>query len=80
MLYFTTSTFSSSIFKYLYKTLVQLGIIGFLSMAIEGAMFDWSGVYFQDIVKAPKQLIILGYTSFILMMATGRFLGDYLIV
>lgn len=49
-------------------------------MAIEGAMFDWIGVYFQDIVKAPKQLIILGYTSFILMMATGRFLGDYLIV
>ncbi|WP_333575316.1 hypothetical protein [Sphingobacterium sp.] len=80
MLYFTTFTFSSSIFKYLDKTLVQLGIIGFLSMAIEGAMFDWSGVYFQDIVKAPKQLIILGYTSFILMMATGRFLGDYLIV
>jgi hypothetical protein len=52
MLYFTTFTFSSSIFKYLDKTLVQLGIIGFLSMAIEGAMFDWSGVYFQDIVKA----------------------------
>lgn len=71
---------SGSIFKYLDKTLVQLGIIGFLSMAIEGAMFDWSGVYFQDIVKAPEQLIILGYTSFVLMMATGRFLGDYLIV
>lgn len=71
---------SGSIFKYLDKTLVQLGIIGFLSMAIEGAMFDWSGVYFQDIVKAPEQLIILGYTSFVLTMATGRFLGDYLIV
>lgn len=56
--------------------LVQLGIIGFCSMATEGAMFDWSGLYFQDIVKAPKSLVILGYTSFMIMMATGRFLGD----
>lgn len=59
--------------------LVQLGIIGFCSMATEGAMFDWSGVYFKDIVKAPHALVILGYTSFMIMMATGRFLGDKLI-
>lgn len=71
---------NGSIFKYLDKTLVQLGIIGFLSMAIEGAMFDWSGVYFQDIVGAPEQLIVLGYSSFVLMMAIGRFLGDSLMV
>ncbi|MDM1362405.1 MFS transporter [Myroides marinus] len=75
-----TSQAKESIFKNLDKTLVLLGIIGFLSMAIEGAMFDWSGVYFQEIVKAPEQLVIIGYTSFILMMAIGRFLGDYLIV
>lgn len=56
--------------------LVQLGIIGFCSMATEGAMFDWSGIYFKDIVKAPHELVILGYTSFMIMMATGRFLGD----
>mgnify|MGYP003605905171 CR=1 FL=1 len=60
-------------------TLVQLGVIGFLSMATEGAMFDWSGVYFQDIVKAPQNLVILGYASFMVMMATGRFVGDYFI-
>ena len=59
--------------------LVQLGIIGFCSMATEGAMFDWSGVYFKDIVKAPAALVILGYTSFMIMMATGRFLGDKVI-
>lgn len=69
-----------SIFKYLDRTLVQLGLIGFLSMAIEGVMFDWSGVYFQEIVKAPEQLIIIGYASFVLMMAIGRFLGDFLLV
>lgn len=59
--------------------LLQLGIIGFCSMASEGAMFDWSGVYFKDVVKAPASLIILGYTSFMIMMATGRFLADYMI-
>lgn len=57
--------------------LLQLGIIGFCSMASEGAMFDWSGVYFKDVVKAPSSLVILGYTSFMIMMATGRFLADY---
>lgn len=59
--------------------LIQLGIIGFCSMATEGAMFDWSGVYFKEIVKAPHALVILGYTSFMIMMATGRFLGDKVI-
>lgn len=58
--------------------LLQLGIIGFCSMASEGAMFDWSGLYFKDVVKAPESLVILGYTSFMIMMATGRFVADYL--
>ncbi len=59
--------------------LFQLGIIAFCSMASEGIMFDWSGIYFKDIVQAPPSLVILGYTSFMIMMATGRFLADYLI-
>ncbi len=59
--------------------LLQLGVIGFCSMASEGAMFDWSGVYFKDVVKAPSSLVILGYTSFMIMMATGRFIADYMI-
>jgi len=61
------------------RTLVLLGVIGFCSMASEGIMFDWSGVFFKDIVKAPGALIILGYTSFMIMMASGRFFGDKLI-
>jgi MFS family permease len=59
--------------------LLQLGIIGFCSMASEGAMFDWSGIYFKDVVKAPSSLVILGYTSFMIMMSTGRFVADYFI-
>ncbi len=61
------------------SALIWLGVIGFCSMASEGVMFDWSGVYFKDIVKAPGPLVVLGYTSFMIMMASGRFLGDGLI-
>jgi MFS family permease len=61
------------------SSLLWLGVIGFCSMASEGVMFDWSGVYFKDIVQAPGPLVILGYTSFMIMMASGRFLGDGLI-
>jgi len=60
--------------------LVQLGIIGFCSMASEGAMFDWSGIYFKDVVQAPHALIILGYTSFMITMAAGRFMADRLVL
>ncbi|OJV54703.1 MAG: MFS transporter [Bacteroidetes bacterium 43-16] len=59
--------------------LIQLGVLGFLSMATEGAMFDWSGVYFKEVVKAPEQWVPVGYASFMIMMASGRFIGDFII-
>lgn len=57
-------------------TLISLGVIGFCVMASEGVMFDWSGVYFKEIIKAPGALVVVGYSSFMVMMAIGRFLGD----
>lgn len=54
----------------------QLGVIGFFSMATEGAMFDWSGVYFSDVVRSPEKLAVLGYAAFMVTMAIGRFAGD----
>ncbi|MGN7987874.1 MFS transporter [Pedobacter sp. 22226] len=59
--------------------LVLLGIIAFCSMATEGTMFDWSAIYFEDVVKLPHNKAIIGYASFMFMMASGRFLGVYLI-
>ncbi|MFN8239384.1 MAG: MFS transporter [Bacteroidales bacterium] len=59
--------------------LLQLGIICFCSMASEGAMFDWSGVYFKDVIKVKPSLVVLGYTSFMIMMASGRFMADRII-
>lgn len=61
------------------SALIWLGVIAFCCMASEGVMFDWSGVYFKEIVKAPGPLVVLGYTSFMIMMAGGRFFGDRLI-
>jgi MFS family permease len=61
------------------RILISLGVVGFCSMATEGAMFDWSGVYFHDIVKSPEALVTLGYASFMIMMAIGRFIGDFVL-
>ncbi|MBC7902654.1 MAG: MFS transporter [Gemmatimonadaceae bacterium] len=62
------------------KHILLLGLIGFCSMFCEGAMADWSGVYFQNVVEAPKALMTLGYVAFTGSMATGRFLGDWLVM
>lgn len=61
------------------KYIVLLGLIAFGSMVCEGTMFDWSGVYFQSVLNAPKDLIRLGYISFMCTMAIGRFTADRLI-
>jgi MFS family permease len=60
------------------RTLVNLGMIAFCSMICEGAMFDWSGVYFQRVIKPQNGLVTAGYTAFMCAMASGRFIGDWL--
>jgi MFS family permease len=57
-------------------TLLRLGLIAFCCMICEGAMFDWSGLYFQKVVQADKDWIGAGYTAFMCTMAAGRFLAD----
>lgn len=59
--------------------LVILGFTAFSSMACEGTMFDWSGIYFKTIVNAPLEFIPVGFTCFMCLMAVGRFCGDYFI-
>jgi MFS family permease len=60
------------------RSLINLGIIAFCSMLCEGAMFDWSGVYFQTVIQPPKALVAAGLTAFTATMAAGRFVGDWL--
>jgi MFS family permease len=65
------------LFPKLDKSLVMLGSIAFCCMICEGAMFDWSGIYFQKVVRAERDLIGAGYTAFMCTMATGRFVADW---
>lgn len=58
------------------KSLIILGVIGFCCMMCEGAMFDWSGIYFQNVVQADKEWVGAGFTAFMCTMATGRFIAD----
>lgn len=58
------------------KSLITLGLIAFCSMICEGAMFDWSVIYFKKIVLAEKGWMAAGYTAFMCTMALGRFVAD----
>lgn len=60
------------------RSLIQLGILAFCCMVCEGAMFDWSGIYFQKVVKAEQDWIGTGYTAFMCTMAAGRFVADWI--
>ncbi len=70
---------SNSLFVKPDRSLIKLGVIAFCCMICEGAMFDWSGIYFQKVVVAEKDLIGAGYTAFMLTMATGRFIADWIV-
>jgi len=57
--------------------LLTLGSIAFCSMICEGAMFDWSVIYFKKVVAAPIALQGAGFTAFMFTMAGGRFIADW---
>jgi MFS family permease len=59
------------------KSLIKLGVIAFCSMICEGAMFDWSVIYFKKVVLAPTALVGIGFTAFMFTMAGGRFVADW---
>ncbi|AKC81273.1 hypothetical protein XB05_06410 [Xanthomonas arboricola] len=54
------------------KSLINYGMITFCSMACEGIMYDWSVVYFQDVVSPDRKFVGLGFTVFMGAMTIGR--------
>jgi MFS family permease len=56
--------------------IVYLGLLVFFAAICEGGMFDWSGVYFQEVVNVD--LFTLGYLTFMIFMAISRFASDWL--
>lgn len=59
------------------RQIVLLGILVFFAAVCEGGIFDWSGVYFKEVVK--EELFTLGYLIFMVFMALSRFFSDVLI-
>lgn len=55
----------------------MLGLIAFCAAVCEGGMFDWSGVYFKEVIKAP--IFTYGYLTFMTFMAGFRFLSGTII-
>lgn len=66
-------------FKKFDRIIILLGLISFAAMICEGTMFDWSNIYFKDVVKAPDNLVRLGYIVCMSTMATGRFIAGWFI-
>ena len=58
------------------KSLIILGLIAFCSMMVEGAMFDWTTIYFKKVVGATKEWEGAGFTAGMCFMAGGRFVAD----
>ena len=54
--------------------IIYLGLLVFLASICEGGMFDWSGVYFREVVN--EKIFTLGYLIFMVFMSMSRFLSD----
>lgn len=61
------------------KSLVKFGLISFASMACEGTMYDWSGIYFHKEIHATSAIATAGFVVYMIAMTGGRFFGDRLV-
>lgn len=59
------------------KNMIKFALICFVSMACENTMYDWSGIYFQNILHASPKLTTAAFVFFMTAVTLGRFLGDY---
>jgi fucose permease len=56
--------------------LLLLAAVVFCAVAVEGAMFDWSGVYLRRTLGASEATAAAAPTFFSAAMAVGRLMGD----
>ncbi|MBO9562926.1 MAG: MFS transporter [Niastella sp.] len=64
------------IFAWPDKTLWLLGAICFCCAICEGAMADWSSLYYKQVLNDLQRVSTSGYMVFACMMALGRLVGD----
>lgn len=65
-----------NIFKGMDGFVLLLGFLAGAGMVCEGTVYDWSAVYFKQVIHAPEAYIRSGYTVCMLAMASCRFLAD----
>lgn len=53
-----------------------LGLLGFLGLLAEGALNDWSALYYRDELGATPAAAGIGFIAFTAAMTVGRVLGD----
>jgi len=56
------------------KYILTLGLLVFFAAICEGGMYDWSGVYFREVVGV--ELFTLSYLAFMISMTLSRFISD----
>ncbi|MBV9760972.1 MAG: MFS transporter [Acidobacteriaceae bacterium] len=56
--------------------LLALSAIGFCILLSEGAMADWTAVYFKQVLRSGPGTAAAGYSVFSAAMAAFRFMGD----
>lgn len=61
------------------KALMIIGIICLCCTLCEGAMADWSALYYKEVVDDVSKVSTTGFTAYAFTMAIGRFTGDKLI-
>jgi len=54
--------------------IAYLGLLVFFAGICEGGMFDWSGIYFKEVVKV--EIFTWGYLTYMICMALSRFASD----
>jgi len=58
-------------------SVLALGLLATVSFLAEGAVTDWGVLYFRDVHRLPPSQAGWGFAAFSLMMALGRFTGDW---
>lgn len=58
------------------KGMIKFALICFVAMACENTMYDWSGIYFQNVLHASSKLTTAAFVFFMTAVTSGRFLGD----
>jgi MFS family permease len=58
------------------RPVLLIGLVGFCAIFAEGSAADWCAVYLKRVTGADAAVAAAAYTTFALMMASGRLCGD----